>query len=58
MGYIIEIAQDVATEYSEADKPLTKTQLQSEIREADAYTGNRKNEILSKMIDKMGEYRK
>ena len=55
MGNIIEIAQDVVCEYAEKNEPLTKTQLQHEIREADAYTGNRKNEILSKMIDKLGE---
>jgi energy-coupling factor transporter ATP-binding protein EcfA2 len=55
MGNIIEIAQDVVREYNEEGKPLSKTQLKNEILEADAYTGSRKNDTLSRLIDKMGE---
>ena len=55
MGNIIEIAQDVVREYAEEGKLLSKIQLKDEILEADAYTGSRKNDILSRLIDKMGE---
>ena len=53
-GNLIEIAQEIVHEHERKGTPLTKTALQKEIQSADTYNGNKKNEILSKMIDGIG----
>ncbi|MCK5775299.1 MAG: hypothetical protein KAH25_03945 [Bacteroidales bacterium] len=53
-GNLVEIAQEIVQEYEDKKEPLTKTSLQKEIQSSDTYNGNKKNELLSKMIDKLG----
>ena len=54
-GNIIEIAQDIVLTYYAQSLPLGKTKLQNAIKENSNYTGNKKNEVLSKMIDKISD---
>ncbi len=54
-GNIVEIAQEIVAEYADREEPLTKTMLQKEIKTAETYTGNKKNDILAHLIDKLDE---
>jgi len=54
-GNLREIAQEIVQECEDKDKALTKTALQKEIQSSETYNGNKKNALLSKMIDKLGE---
>ena len=54
-GNLREIAQEILQEHKDKGGILTKTALQKEIQSSETYNGNKKNELLSKMIDKLGE---
>ncbi len=54
-GNIVEIAQEIVAEYADREEPLTKTMLQKEIKTAETYTGNKKNDVLAHLIDKLDE---
>jgi hypothetical protein len=53
MGNIIEVAQDVVLKYYAQGLTLGKTKLQHKIKRTESYTGNKKNDVLSGMIDKI-----